>query len=171
VFRHYYAWRYRRPGALVWHFPVGWAVDKDLKPLGVLQVGDVIPEVMLEGWGVKIRQGRIASCCSERCEVELWDAGEVEALNDKHVRHLTGKAPTGRKKERGSMTDPKVLKIVAKLYTEAEKGTDGLRKPEWVRQQLIARHGLTYSESWVRSTGKNARDAGLLKYGRREVTK
>jgi hypothetical protein len=87
------------------------------------------------------------------------------------VRHLTGKAPTGRKKERDSMTDPKVLKIVAKLYTEAESGTDGLGKPEWVREQLKIRYGIFKGESWVRAVGKNARDAGLLKYGRREVTK
>jgi hypothetical protein len=151
-------------------FPVGWTVDTDFKPLGVLRVGDAIPKNASKTWGATPRQGRIASV-DERCEIELWDAGEVEALNDKHVRHLTGKAPAGRKKERGSMTDPKVLKIVAKLYAEAERGTDGLGKPAWVRQQLIARHGLTYSESWVRSVGKKARDAGLLKTGRREVTK
>ena len=151
-------------------FPVGWTVDKDLKPLGVLGVGDVIPNHARRLFGVKIRQGRIASV-GERCEVELWDVGEVEPLDDKTVRHLTGKAPTGRKKERDSMTDPKVLKIVAKLYTEAESGTDGLGKPEWVREQLKIRYGIFKGESWVRAVGKNARDAGLLKYGRREVTK
>jgi hypothetical protein len=158
-------------------FPVGWAIDTNGKPLGALQVGDAIPATVAKTWGIEkyernTKTGvRVVAQLASTCEIELWDAGEVEALNDKHVRHLTGKAPTGRKKQRGSMSDPKILKIVAKLYTEAEKGTDGLRKPEWVRQQLIARHGLTYSESWVRSTGKNARDAGLLKYGRREVTK
>lgn len=151
-------------------FPVGWTVDTDFKPLGVLHVGDAIPKNASKTWGATPRQGRIASV-DERCEVELWDAGEVEPLDDKTVRHLTGKAPTGRKKERGSMTDPKVLKIVAKLYTEAERGTDGIPKPLWVRQELIARHGLTYSESWVRAVGKKARDAGILKTGRREVTK
>jgi hypothetical protein len=151
-------------------FPVGWTVDTDFKPLGVLRVGDAIPKNASKTWGATPRQGRIASV-DERCEIELWDAGEIEALNDKHVRHLTGKAPSGRKKERGSMTDPKVLKIVAKLYAEAERGTDGLGKPAWVRQQLIARHGLTYSESWVRGVGKKARDAGYLTTGRREVTK
>jgi hypothetical protein len=151
-------------------FPVGWTVDTDFKPLGVLHVGDAIPKNASKTWGATPRHGRIASV-DERCEVELWDAGEVEPLDDKTVRHLTGKAPTGRKKERGSMTDPKVLKIVAKLYTEAESGTDGIPKPLWVRQELIARHGLTYSESWVRAVGKKARDAGILKTGRREVTK
>jgi hypothetical protein len=151
-------------------FPVGWTVDTDFKPLGVLRVGDAIPKNASKTWGATPRQGRIASV-DERCEVELWDAGEVEPLDDKTLRHLTGKAPTGRKKERDSMTDPKVLKIVAKLYTEAESGTDGLGKPEWVREQLKIRHAIFKGESWVRAVGKNARDAGYLTTGRREVTK
>lgn len=159
-------------------FPVGWINDSNGKALGQFAVGDLLPVGSWIGYGIrktkvvdpKTKQHQLVEV-DTRCEVVLWDAGEVEALNDKHVRHLTGKAPAGRKKERGSMTDPKVLKIVAKLYAEAERGTDGLGKPAWVRQQLIARHGLTYSESWVRSVGKKARDAGLLKTGRREVTK
>jgi len=151
-------------------FPVGWTVDTDFKPLGVLRVGDAIPKNASKTWGATPRQGRIASV-DERCEVELWDAGEVEPLDDKTVRHLTGKEPTGRKKERDSMTDPKVLKIVAQLYKEAEKGTDGIPKPEWVREQLKIRYGMFKGESWVRAVGVNARKAGLLKSGRREVTK
>jgi len=151
-------------------FPVGWTVDTDFKPLGVLRVGDAIPKNASKTWGATPRQGRIASV-DERCEIELWDAGEVEALDDKTVRQLTGKEPTGRKKERDSMTDPKVLKIVAKLYKEAEKGTDGLPKPEWVREQLKIRYGMFKGESWVRAVGVNARKAGLLKSGRRELTK
>jgi hypothetical protein len=151
-------------------FPVGWTVDTDFKPLGVLRVGDAIPKNASKTWGATPRQGRIASV-DERCEVELWDAGEVEPLDDKTVRQLTGKEPTGRKKERDSMTDPKVLKIVAQLYKEAEKGTDGIAKPEWVREQLKIRYGMFKGESWVRAVGVNARKAGLLKSGRREVTK
>jgi hypothetical protein len=151
-------------------FPVGWTVDKDLKPLGVLRVGDTVPEHATKLWGATARFRKITSV-DERCEIELWDAGEVEPLDDKTLRHLTGKAPTGRKKERGSMTDPKVLKIVAKLYTEAESGTKGLGKPEWVREQLKIRYGIIQGESWVRAVGKNARDAGYLTTGRREVTK
>jgi hypothetical protein len=151
-------------------FPVGWAVDKDLKPLGVLRVGDVIPENARRLWGVRIQQRRIASV-DERCEVELWDAGEVKPLDDKTVRHLTGKAPTGRKKERDSMTDPKVLKIVAKLYTEAEKDSEVMSKPIWVQEQLKIHHGIFRGESWVRAVAVNARKAGLLKTGKRKVTK
>jgi hypothetical protein len=151
-------------------FPVGWTVDKDLKPLGVLRVGDVVPDNARRLFGVRIQQRRIASV-DERCDVELWDAGEVEPLDDKTERHLTGKAPSGRKKERGSMTDPKVLKIVAKLYTEAEKDSEVMSKPIWVQEQLKIRYGIFKGESWVRAVGKKARDAGYLKYGRREVTK
>lgn len=159
-------------------FPVGWIMDWNGKALGQFAVGDLLPVGSWIGYGFrkanlvdpKTKQHQLVEV-DTRCEVVLWDAGEVEALDDKTVRHLTGKAPAGRKKERGSMTDPKVLKIVAKLYAEAERGTDGLGKPAWVRQQLIARHGLTYSESWVRGVGKKARDAGYLTTGRREVTK
>lgn len=156
-------------------FPIGWTVDANGKPLGCFTTGDVLPNIDHKSYGVrsvrtdpKTRQ-RIVDKVDTRCEVELWDAGEV--LNESAVRFLTGGKQAGRKQERGSMSDPKVLRIVAKLYNEANHNSDGLRIPEYVRRELLARHGISNGESWVRSMGVRARKEGLLKQGKRKVRK
>lgn len=156
-------------------FPVGWTVDAKGKPLGCFTTGDVLPNIDHKTYGVrsvrtdpKTRQ-RIVDKVDTVCEVELWDAGEV--LNESAVRFLIGAKPTGRKQERGSASDPKVLRIVANLYKEANHNSDGLRIPEYVRRELLARHGISNGESWVRSMGVKARKAGLLKQGKRKVRK
>ena len=156
-------------------FPIGWTVDAKGKPLGCFTTGDVLPNIDHKSYGVrsvrtdpKTRQ-RLVEKVDTICEVELWDAGEV--LNETAVRFLTGGKQAGRKQERGSMSDPKVLRIVANLYKEANHNSDGLRIPEYVRRELLARHGISNGESWVRSMGVKARKAGLLEQGKRKVRK
>ena len=156
-------------------FPIGWTVDAKGKPLGCFTTGDVLPNIDHKSYGVrsvrtdpKTRQ-RLVEKVDTICEVELWDAGEV--LNETAVRFLTGGKQAGRKQERGSMSDPKVLRIVADLYKEANHNSDGLRIPEYVRRELLARHGISNGESWVRSMGVRARKEGLLKQGKRKVRK
>ena len=156
-------------------FPIGWTVDAKGKPLGIFGAGDVLPSVDHVAYGLrsvrtdpKTRQ-RTADKLDTVCEIVLWDAGE--ALTDSTVRHLIGSKPVGRKQERGSMSDPTVLRKVAKLYKEAHHNSDGLRIPEYVRRELLKRHGISNSESWVRSMGVRARKAGLLDLGKRQVTK
>jgi len=57
------------------------------------------------------------------------------------------------------------------LYNEAHHNSNGLRIPEYVRRELLARYGISNGESWVRSMGVKARKAGLLKQGKRKVRK
>jgi len=83
------------------------------------------------------------------------------------VRILLGQQTPGRRRTPGSMTDPKILKQVARLYEEAEtKRTIGQSRPAYVQQRLIERNQHA-SESWVRAVGVNARNAGFLKLGQR----
>ena len=157
-------------------YPCGWAVDEKGAGLGCFVTGDVVPDNMRTIYGVQSLpfDSHIGKHCVGKmdsvCTIELWDAGEV-VLDESSVRFLIGAKPAGRKQERGSMSDPKVLRIVAKLYKEANHNSDGLGIPQYVRRELLARYGIINSESWVRGMGVKARKAGLLEQGKRKVKK
>lgn len=157
-------------------FPIGWIIDGDGESLGQYAVGDLLPIGSWIGYG--IRKVKVVDSITRQqelvevdtvCEVVLWDSGEV--LNETAVRLLTGGKQAGRKQERGSASDPKVLRIVAKLYNEAHHNSNGLRIPEYVRRELLEKHGISNGESWVRSMGVRARKEGLLKQGKRKARK
>jgi len=157
-------------------YPPGWCVDIDTrKHLGTFSSGQYLLEGVknVQCYGGLIKRdpdnGRLfVYGLSPVPDVILWDiGGKIDAQTE---RELLGLKASGRKQERGSMTDPKVLKLVAKLYTQAEKGTDGLSKPVYVQRELV-KYGKHVSESWVRQVGVNARKAGLLKTGNRKVAK
>ena len=157
-------------------FPIGWIIDADGESLGQFAVGDLLPIGSWIGYGIrkvkvadpKTRQQELVEVDTV-CEVVLWDSGEV--LNESAVRFLIGGKQAGRKQERGSMSDPKVLRIVAKLYKEANHNSGGLGIPQYVRRELLARYGISNGESWVRGMGVKARKAGLLEQGKRKVRK
>jgi hypothetical protein len=152
-------------------YPVGGTIDEAGNYVGTFGVGDLLPEDFngtifgaLTKFDSKEHRERVVSLDSRPTVVAQSAGGDVDKT---WVRHLLGQQLPGRRRTPGSMTDPKILKLVARLYKDAEsKRTAGQSRPAYVRQQLTE-HNQYVSESWVRAVGVNARNAGFLQLGKR----
>jgi hypothetical protein len=92
---------------------------------------------------------------------------DVEAAD---VRLLTGQSRPGRRAE---PIDDADLRLIARLYDEAEADPTVTNTPDYVRLRLReeTKGRLTYGESWVRKQAVAARRRGFLKHGKRRRKK
>ena len=168
-------------------YPAGWTVDLITgEHLTTLKVGDALIGDTVT-YGVKTRREerevrrrfsknpkrqRVwterVSVVSELTGVEVWLKSVGRKVNRAELNMLVGKE-TGRSRRAESMSDPKVLELVASLY-EAELPIGERSRVEWVRSQLATRQ-IYKSASWVRQVAQLARDKGILKTGRRNTKK
>jgi len=154
-------------------YPPGWTTDLRGKYITRLKDGDSRPPGNCVVFGTT--DVRTRSQSTGEILVSLVSSPEVIVqskaggdIDEQYMRNLIGQVRVGRHKERGSMTDPQVLKLVANLYVayETAKEAQGMGQPEYARQQLEKR-GIYKSESWVRSVAVAARKNGDLKQGKR----
>lgn len=152
-------------------YPAGWTIDEAENYVGTFGIGDLLPEDFsgtIFGASAKNdskeHRERVVRLDSQPTIVPSNAGGDVD---ETWVRLLLGQRLPGRRRAPGSMTDPKMLKLVARLYKDAEtKRMAGQSRPAYVRQRLIERNQYV-SESWVRAVGVNARNAGFLQLGKR----
>jgi len=82
-------------------------------------------------------------------------------INHAELNNLIGKVQKPRDNSKQSGTNPKIQQLVAKLY--ALPVPDNYKSQvEYVRSQLITKHGIHNGESWVRQTAARARKSGLF---------
>jgi len=96
-------------------------------------------------------------------EVVLQSVGRQ--INHAELNNLVGNISRGKGVD-GSMSDPKILKLVAKLYAN-ELPIGQRSRVEYVVKQLQA-HSIYKSASWVRQVAVAARKSGDLKQGKRK---
>lgn len=152
-------------------YPPGWTTDLQGKYLTTLKNGDSLPTGKhlvygLTGDETRSKEtGKILVALMPSPEVVMKSAGGK--IDEQSMRDVIGLVRGGRHKEGGSMTDPEVLKLVAKFYVDYETDRpQGIGQPEYVRQKL-EQGGICKSESWVRQVAVAARKAKILKQGKR----
>jgi len=154
-------------------YPPGWTTDLRGKYITTLKDGDTQPgNSVLYGLQsvTRSRRGVIVDrivTLESSPDVKVKSAGGD--IDEQYMRDLIGQVHVGRHKERGSMTDRQVLKLVAKYYSDGERGLRreaGEKLPAYVQRRLLERD-IVQSESWVRQVGVNARKAGYLTTGKR----
>ena len=168
-------------------YPAGWTVSAITgEPIALLNVGDRLPDNSV-AYGVKTRREerevrrrfsknpkrqRVwterVPVVSELTGVEVLLKSVGRKVNRAELNMLVGKE-AGRSRRAESMSDPKVLELVASLY-ESELPIGERSRVEYVRSQLATRQ-IFKSASWVRQVAQLARDKGILKTGRRNTKK
>jgi len=152
-------------------YPLGWTTDLQGKYITTLKAGDSPPTGNVKIYGAILTRsqstGKITVALDPSPEVKVKSGGDN--IDENSMRDLIGQVHVGRPKLRGSMTDPKVLKLVAKYYRYGEHrlGREaGESLPAYVLRRLLE-HDIVQSESWVRQVGVAARKAGYLEQGKR----
>jgi len=169
-------------------YPAGWTVDIATgEYLGTLRVGDrLIPDSTTYGVKTKREEREVrrrfdykprawtalVPVVSELTGVEVLLKSVGRKAGRPELDRLTGKNER-RTRRAESMSDPTMLKLVAKLYDsfDTEQPVGQRSRVEWVRSQLEVQHQIFKSASWVRQVAKVSRDEGILKTGRRKATK
>lgn len=150
-------------------YPAGWTVDLiTAKYLTTLKVGDALIGDTVT-YGVKTKHDyKVGRLVSELTGVEVLLKSVGRKVNRAELNMYIGNE-TGRSRRAESMSDPKVLELVASLY-EAELPIGERSRVEYVRSQLATQQ-IYKSASWVRQVAQLARDKRILKTGRRNTQK
>jgi len=141
-------------------YPAGWTINlKSGKYVTTLKVGDkLIPQTLTYGinWHKQSSKQSIIAELSDR-QVVTHQVGHE--INRAEINALIGKVQKP-KDSSDSMSNPKVQKLVAKLYA-LPVPDEYTKQPEFVADELT-KHGIYKGESWVRQTAAKARDAGFF---------
>jgi hypothetical protein len=136
--------------------------------VGRVKVGDRLPSGAVAMGVVCDRKG-VVTKLSTKAEVVLRSRS-VDDVDPVAVRLLTGQKQPGRRAEPIGDAD---LRLIARLYDEAESNPTVTNTPEYVRLRLMEETNsrLFYGESWIRKQGVEARRRGFLKHGKRRRKK
>lgn len=142
-------------------YPSGWTVDAWTgEYISTLKVGDEQPlNSTCHGVRTTMKAGR-------RLEIVAFTNSDVlvhqigRDIDHAELNNLIGKVQKPRDSS-DSGTNPKIQKLVAKLYA-LPVPDEYTSQVEYVRSQLAKNHGIHKGESWVRQTAARAKKSGLF---------
>lgn len=130
---------------------------------GQVKVGDPAPPFPA-AVVAEVKRGFVSNLPDEPSTVlRSRDAEKVPA---EEARLLIGQQAPGPRRTKVS---DDVLRLIARLYTEAENDPTVLNVPEYVELRLPeeTQGRLTYGESWIKKRATEARERGFLTTGKR----
>ena len=141
-------------------YPSGWTVDAWTgEYISTLKVGDEQPlNSTCHGVRTKMKAGRLEIVAFTNSDVLVHQIGRD--IDHAELNNLIGKVQKPRDSS-DSGTNPKIQKLVAKLYA-LPVPDEYTSQVEYVRSQLAKNHGIHKGESWVRQTAARAKKSGLF---------